>query len=545
MELRLGKNIGLAGRLAGCCVVAWAALAAAQTTNTTDTIQGTANRDHQAARAGLDSTEESVPKHSPHVTFADVQLILRQHCLKCHSAEKHSGGLRLDSREGALRGGDSGKSILDSTLENSELYARVSSDDRNFRMPKNAGPLSPNEIDTIRQWLEQGATWPKPIAESSYPFSGWLESFGRLFDRYRDVYDDVYPFLLAFLGFLILVLVVLRTRAAYRGGRAWTTGRLAAFCRFCDLVRTSELLLVLLLAVAVILAAIGRSRVIQAEKQIAQLQKENSRRTSPWTNSAYGWPPRPVRMDGPKHVSATYYRGNCERNEALFNGGNYLTSIFRVSLCNREHRPLKVGDVIPEDGVFLRFEIERAPGTTDLLFSPEGMESVALVTTHQESEESRLEQEPTRLETLEPMWRWVAYAPLGKPTKGSEWQGVIYVYTGQIHGDHLDGTLQYGIEYHLETTGGKLSPESDLWMDSFGNSFFAEPTPAGKLPYKEWFSDQPLPVIVGENTKDPKLLGIDEHVRKGFIRPQPEQKSAPQNSSATPADQTPRSVEEE
>ncbi|MFP6671873.1 MAG: c-type cytochrome domain-containing protein, partial [Pirellulaceae bacterium] len=47
------------------------------------------------------------------VDFAkDIYPLLSQRCFQCHGAKKHEGGLRLDLRSAALRGGDSGKIIL-------------------------------------------------------------------------------------------------------------------------------------------------------------------------------------------------------------------------------------------------------------------------------------------------------------------------------------------------------------------------------------------------------------------------------------------------
>ena len=45
-----------------------------------------------------------------------------------------------------------------------------------------------------------------------------------------------------------------------------------------------------------------------------------------------------------------------------------------------------------------------------------------------------------------------------------------------------------------------------------------------------------MPVIEGENSKDPKLLGVDEYVKKGLIAPPP-QPSAPQSSPQTGGEQ--------
>ena len=36
--------------------------------------------------------------------------------------------------------------------------------------------------------------------------------------------------------------------------------------------------------------------------------------------------------------------------------------------------------------------------------------------------------------------------------------------------------------------------------------------PAGTIPLHEWFDFRPIPEIVGDNTTDPELLGIPEHI---------------------------------
>ena len=88
--------------------------------------------------------EEPVP--AP-VDFAiQIQPILEAHCLGCHGPKKRSGGLRLDAFSYVAAGGDSAKPILGGTLETNELYARVSSHERTYRMPKNAAPLLEEEI---------------------------------------------------------------------------------------------------------------------------------------------------------------------------------------------------------------------------------------------------------------------------------------------------------------------------------------------------------------------------------------------------------------
>src|SRR6266850_2442387 len=49
------------------------------------------------------------PPITAHVDFAkDIKPLFENVCLKCHGPEHPSGAFRLDTREGALRGGQNG-----------------------------------------------------------------------------------------------------------------------------------------------------------------------------------------------------------------------------------------------------------------------------------------------------------------------------------------------------------------------------------------------------------------------------------------------------
>src|SRR5690348_16162018 len=68
----------------------------------------------------------------------DVQPILAEHCAKCHGidADNRKSGLRLDVREDALKGGESGTAaILPGEPEKSELIERITSTDPGVVMP--------------------------------------------------------------------------------------------------------------------------------------------------------------------------------------------------------------------------------------------------------------------------------------------------------------------------------------------------------------------------------------------------------------------------
>lgn len=96
-----------------------------------------------------------------------VLPILREHCFRCHG-EKDKGGLKLDSRQAALKGGDSEiPAVVPGDLAASELIARIRSNDEDLRMPPTDVELGNEQIKLLEQWVKSGAAWPaQPLAES-------------------------------------------------------------------------------------------------------------------------------------------------------------------------------------------------------------------------------------------------------------------------------------------------------------------------------------------------------------------------------------------
>ena len=90
---------------------------------------------------------------------ASVRPLLVEHCLKCHGEKKQWGSLRLDSREGLLKGGDSGAAIDADSPKQSLLLGRLHESDKDLRMPK-GGQLTKRQIATLTRWVEMGAPFP-------------------------------------------------------------------------------------------------------------------------------------------------------------------------------------------------------------------------------------------------------------------------------------------------------------------------------------------------------------------------------------------------
>jgi hypothetical protein len=139
------------------------------------------------------------PAADKKVDFAkDVQPILQQSCVRCHKApggpppggapgaggpppaggpgrgpggpRGPAGGLRLDDKAAAFKGGKHGKAIVPGKADESLLYKLLKGPtkqgaDELSPMPKakpreEFKPLADDQIHTIKLWIDQGADWP-------------------------------------------------------------------------------------------------------------------------------------------------------------------------------------------------------------------------------------------------------------------------------------------------------------------------------------------------------------------------------------------------
>src|ERR1051326_3323 len=92
----------------------------------------------------------------------DIQPILAKNCYECHGGEKQKGGLRLDQKEAALKGGDTGPALTPGKSAESLLIKVVSGTSEDIaRMAKKRDALSDEQIGLLRAWIDQGADWPE------------------------------------------------------------------------------------------------------------------------------------------------------------------------------------------------------------------------------------------------------------------------------------------------------------------------------------------------------------------------------------------------
>jgi hypothetical protein len=95
--------------------------------------------------------------------YREVQPILEAKCYGCHQGGKAKGRLRLDSREAALRGGESdGPALVPGKPAESALFLRVTEHPSDIMPPQGKGePLTREEIGTVERWIKEGAHWPE------------------------------------------------------------------------------------------------------------------------------------------------------------------------------------------------------------------------------------------------------------------------------------------------------------------------------------------------------------------------------------------------
>ncbi len=106
----------------------------------------------------LASGEDSKTVKSDDFFESNVRPLLSDHCFECHQ-RKADGDLRLDSRQSIIQGGATGPAIIPGQPEQSLLIQAISGAHTELEMPPE-NPLSKEQVETMRQWVADGAPWP-------------------------------------------------------------------------------------------------------------------------------------------------------------------------------------------------------------------------------------------------------------------------------------------------------------------------------------------------------------------------------------------------
>jgi uncharacterized membrane protein len=103
----------------------------------------------------------TVPTPGANVDFVkDVFPILSRHCYTCHSGTEQKSDFALDSREGLLKGGDSGEpGMIPGKGAASLIVQLVKGEDPTREMPPRGDKLTKAQIETLTRWIDEGAVW--------------------------------------------------------------------------------------------------------------------------------------------------------------------------------------------------------------------------------------------------------------------------------------------------------------------------------------------------------------------------------------------------
>ena len=96
-----------------------------------------------------------------------IRPLLLDNCTACHNKDLAQGGLRLDTREGLIKGGDSGTAILSGAGAKNSLLLTVVHQTGAIKMPKGGDKLKPTEIADLEAWVALGAPWPQAKGEAA------------------------------------------------------------------------------------------------------------------------------------------------------------------------------------------------------------------------------------------------------------------------------------------------------------------------------------------------------------------------------------------
>ena len=105
---------------------------------------------HETAQTAVDYTQ-------------DIRPILSNNCFACHGPDEKArqANLRLDTKEGAFSEPSGYPIIVPEKPDESELFLRIVSEEDGYQMPPADfnKTLTPEQIETIKQWINQGAKW--------------------------------------------------------------------------------------------------------------------------------------------------------------------------------------------------------------------------------------------------------------------------------------------------------------------------------------------------------------------------------------------------
>ena len=119
----------------------------------------------------------TVSQQKPTVSYTkDIQPLFLKRCVLCHGENKAEHNLRLDSYEAVMQGDKEGAVIVPGKSSESRLYLVVAGKREPKMPPDPLPPLTPQELELLRRWIDEGAkndaaapTTPSPVKGQPIP----------------------------------------------------------------------------------------------------------------------------------------------------------------------------------------------------------------------------------------------------------------------------------------------------------------------------------------------------------------------------------------
>ena len=103
-----------------------------------------------------------------HFFEQNVRPLLAEKCFSCHGDKKQKGGLRLDSLDAILKGGESGPAIVAGKPAESLIVEAINYE--GLEMPP-TGKLGADKVAVLTRWVSLGAPWPSRDRAAHAPTS--------------------------------------------------------------------------------------------------------------------------------------------------------------------------------------------------------------------------------------------------------------------------------------------------------------------------------------------------------------------------------------
>ena len=105
---------------------------------------------------------KALPTPDPNPYADRIQPILAKYCVACHSHDAPESNLKLLSLASMITGGDSGPALIPGKPSESLILRRILGLDEPKMPPEDSAQPTPEEIETIERWIEQGAQGSDP-----------------------------------------------------------------------------------------------------------------------------------------------------------------------------------------------------------------------------------------------------------------------------------------------------------------------------------------------------------------------------------------------